>query len=156
RARCRPVVDLGRDHELVACDQLPQQPTGGGFARAVRVHVGGVEEGEAAFGGAADDGFGLRLIEHPGPVGVVAVAHHSESEPRDVQAGGAEPDLVNQAALRGGATPAITSPIPARSTAVGSCRRTTTPTAVAVAGSSATKSAYVPRASRAIASWSKT
>jgi len=35
------------------------------------------------------------LVEHPGPVGVVAVAHHPEAEPRDVQAGVPEPDLIH-------------------------------------------------------------
>src|SRR5205814_4501132 len=105
------------------------------------VHVGGVEEGEPAFDGTTDDRLGRRFVEHPRPVGVVAVAHHPQAEPRDVQARAAEPDLIHQAASRWRATPAITSPIPARSMAVGSCRSTRTPIAVAVAGSSATKSA---------------
>src|SRR6266536_1329610 len=54
------------------------------------------------------------------------------------------------------ATPTITRAIPARSTNEGNWLRTTTPITVAVAGRSATNSAYVARGKRAIASWSNT
>jgi hypothetical protein len=46
--------------------------------------------------------------------------------------------------------------MPATSSHVGSCVRTITPITVAVAGRRATYRAYVPRGSRAIASWSNT
>src|SRR5436190_3466429 len=145
-------VDLRGDDGLFARKQLPQQPAGHDLAGAVRVHVGRVEEREPALDGAPDDRLRRRLVEHPGPGRVLAVAHHPEAEPRDVQPRVAEPDLIHQAAWRWSATPAMTSAIPARSTAVGNWRRTTTPTAVAVAGNSATNSAYVARGRRAIAS----
>src|SRR5215213_10966082 len=54
------------------------------------------------------------------------------------------------------ATPRMTSPTPSASSALGSWARTTTPITAATAGSSATISAYVERAIRAIASWSVT
>src|SRR5262249_48044426 len=145
-------VDLGGHDDLFARQQLPQQPPGHDLAGPVRVHVGRVEERDTALDGAADDRFGRGLVEHPGPGRVFPVAPHPEAEPRDVQPGVAEPDLIDQVTSRWRATPAMTSAIPARSTAVGNWRRTTTPITVAVAGSSATKSAYVARASRAIAS----
>jgi len=50
----------------------------------------------------------------------------------------------------------MTNAMPARSAEDGSWCSTTIPITVAVAGSSETKSAYVARASRAIASWSNT
>src|SRR4029453_15021805 len=66
------------------------------LAGALRVDVGGVEEGDAALDRAADDRLGRRPVEHPRPIGVVAVAHHAQAHARDVQAGGAESDLLHQ------------------------------------------------------------
>ncbi len=54
------------------------------------------------------------------------------------------------------ATPSTTSTTPAASSGTGICASTSTPTTVAVAGSRETSSAYVPRLSRAMASWSQT
>ena len=61
---------------------LGQQPPRGHLAGALRVGVGGVEEGDAAFDRGPDDRLGLLLVEHPRPVAVVAEAHHPEADPR--------------------------------------------------------------------------
>ena len=72
-----------------------QQPTGGHLAGSTRVDVGRVEEGDAALHGGPDDGLGRRLVEHPGPVGVVAEAHHAEAYPGDAQSGASEVDVLH-------------------------------------------------------------
>ena len=66
---------------------LGQQPSGGHLAGPLGVGVGRVEEGDAAFDGRPDDGLGCVLVEDPGPVAVVAEAHHAEADPGHPQAG---------------------------------------------------------------------
>jgi hypothetical protein len=87
RARRHLEVDLGRDHELVAGEQLRQEAAGDDLASTLRVHVGRVEEGDPALDGAPDDRLGGGLVQHPGTRGGPGVvAHHPEAHARDVQA----------------------------------------------------------------------
>src|SRR3954469_14334557 len=99
RARRHLPVHLGRDHRLVARQEARHEPARGHLARAARVDVGGVEERDAALDGAADDRLRGGLVEDPGAVGVVAVAHHPEAHARDVEAGAAESDLIHRESL---------------------------------------------------------
>jgi hypothetical protein len=77
-------VDLGGDDGLVAAEELADQAAGGDLAGALRVDVGGVEERDAALDGAADDRLGGGLVQRPGAIGVVAVAHHPQAHARHV------------------------------------------------------------------------
>jgi hypothetical protein len=60
------------------------------------------EEGDAALAGPADDRLRGRLVERPRAIGVVAVAHHPQAHARDLQAGGAESDLIHRRILSSG------------------------------------------------------
>ena len=85
-------------------EELGQQPTGGHLARPARVGVGRVEEGDAALDGGPHDRLGPVLVEHPGPVAVVAEAHHPEAHPGHPQTGATEIHVLH------GDLPKVTAP----------------------------------------------
>jgi hypothetical protein len=70
-------ADLGGQHVVLSpAEHLPQQTPGDLFAHPHRVHVGGVEERDARFGGTPDERSGGFLVQRPVPPGGVAVGHH--------------------------------------------------------------------------------
>ena len=80
------VVDLGRQDVVVAVGKhLLEQTSGDLFARSVAVHVGGIEESHAGVDRGSDKRLGLLLLESPGLQEWVAVAHHAETDPGDVE-----------------------------------------------------------------------
>ena len=91
----RRIEDLGRDHHLVARDQSAQHPPGDDLARATRIHVGGVEERDAALERATHDRLRCPLVEHPGSSRRVAEAHHPERDPRDLQPARPQSQLID-------------------------------------------------------------
>jgi hypothetical protein len=90
------VEDLRRDDHLLAGEEHPEQPPGRKLAASLRVHVGGVEEGDPALDRASEDRLGRFLVEHPRPAGSAAVvAHHPEAQAGDVQTAVAETHLIH-------------------------------------------------------------
>ncbi|MDT4867197.1 hypothetical protein FQZ97_1020930 [compost metagenome] len=85
---------LGRDHHAVARHlQVLQRLTGDGFGEAVGVHVGGVDEVDAGIERAADEAFGLALLQLADMVpdaGRAAEGHRAEAEFGNQEAGAAE------------------------------------------------------------------
>jgi hypothetical protein len=89
------VAQLGGDHHVVAVREVLQRPAEDLLARALRVHVRGVEEVDARVQGVADQRARIGLAERPDRVAALglAVGHRADGEGRDVQAGGAELDV---------------------------------------------------------------
>ena len=83
----------GEDEVLAAGLELAEEFAGDALAFADGVHVGGVEEVDAGFDGAADEGAGLVFFEDPLAPLFAAVGHHAEAEWGDARAGGAEVDV---------------------------------------------------------------
>src|SRR5690606_20106268 len=90
-------ADLGGQHVVVTVGEDPRQDAAGDLlAGAAAVDVGGVEEGDPGVGGAADEGFGAVLRQHPVlPSGRVAVAHHAQADTGHLHAGGAKPYVLH-------------------------------------------------------------
>jgi len=64
--RVRPEYPGALFDDLVALAELAQEPAGEHLALAGRVHVGGVEEGDAAVDRLAHQRLAGRLVQHPG------------------------------------------------------------------------------------------
>ena len=87
------VEDFGGDDELFAAGlELAQELAGDALALAEGVDVGGVEEVDAGFDGALDDGARFIFFQHPLAPLFGAVGHHAEAERRDADSGVAEVD----------------------------------------------------------------
>ena len=71
---------------------------------AQRVHVGGVEEGDAAGGGAVEDGDGRGLVA------LQTEGHRAEAEPGDRKPGAAETDMAHGFREYGGWGPTASGP----------------------------------------------
>jgi hypothetical protein len=86
------LVDLGRDDDLAAACVLEQGPADDLLARAVGVHVGGVEEVDAEIQGLLQERAARRLAQGPGVRAAVglAIAHAAEAKAGDIEAGAAE------------------------------------------------------------------
>jgi hypothetical protein len=95
-------VHLGGQHHFFTPGEVVQRPPDDLLAGAVGVDVGGVEEVDARFDAALDERPALLLVERPGVGAAVgnAVAHAAEADGRDVEAGGAELDVLHAATLR--------------------------------------------------------
>src|SRR6185295_4492967 len=65
------------------------------FAHAIGVHVGGVEEVDAGFQRAAEEGTAFVLFQHPVAPFPGAVGHAAETEAGDLEAGRAKPNVVH-------------------------------------------------------------
>ncbi len=88
-------VYLRGDHHLVAAGELLEQLAADLFGYAAAVDVGGVEEGDAEFDGAAHDRPSGVLVENPGlPLGR-AEAHHAQTEARYLEAAVAESRVIH-------------------------------------------------------------
>ena len=73
--------DLGGDDEFFAAGlELAEELAGDTFALADGVHVGGVEEVDAGFDGALDEGAGFVFFEDPLAPLFGAVGHHAQAE----------------------------------------------------------------------------
>ena len=100
----RPIADrikrLGRDDDLVAPGVLLQRAPGDLFARAERVHVGGVEEVDAVFQRTGEKRLAGRFVEHPLAPLRGTETHAPEADPRHFQTGRSEIDVVH-VSLRG-------------------------------------------------------
>ena len=94
----RPTVHLRRDDVLLARAEEPLEDTAGhNLARTLVVDVGGVEEDDPAIHRAADDRLCVGLVESPGTLLALAVAHHPEADAGDAQPGVAEIHVVHEA-----------------------------------------------------------
>ena len=89
------VEDLGGDDDAVARGEVLQRAAGDLFADAVGVHVGGVEEVDAGFQRAADEGPAFLFLQHPVAPLLRAVCHATETEAGDLKAGRAKPNVVH-------------------------------------------------------------
>jgi len=88
-ARARRPEALRRDDELLAAPAEPAAddllgPPDGGPVAAERIHVGGVEERDAALGGPVHDRDGSRFVA------LEPEGHRPEADARDLEAGPAE------------------------------------------------------------------
>ena len=90
RAAAHCAVDLGRDHDLVARGERTQRPARDLLAHADRIDIGGVEEVDAGFISLSDQWQAGGFVEHPVAPGGVAVGHHAQADPRDLEAGRSE------------------------------------------------------------------
>ena len=89
------VKDFGRDDHLVAPGEVLQRAAEDFLAGAARIHVGGVEEVDAAFERPLDERTAGGLIERPGmPVGR-SVRHRAEAEARHLEASRTESGVVH-------------------------------------------------------------
>ena len=93
--RAHRVVDLGRDHDLVASGEVAQGAADDLLARAVGVGVRGVEEVDAELDGTLDERPALLFVERPGVRTALghSVAHAAEADTRDLEAGLSEIDV---------------------------------------------------------------
>src|SRR6202035_5154346 len=69
-----PAVDLGGDHDLVAADEILDRTAEDCLAATERITVRSVEEIDAGFERASDEGTALFLAQAPGMVALVAAA----------------------------------------------------------------------------------
>ena len=79
---------LGRDHNLIALRIFLQKLAGDFFGRTARIAIGGVEEIDARFQRALEEGPRGILIEQPVPMpalGLVAITHTAKAQLRDGQ-----------------------------------------------------------------------
>ncbi len=83
RPRTHLEEHLGGDDQFVESAILPEKLARDLLAPADRVHVGGVEEVEAEFKGAAEERAGGGLVEDPGAPGWIAIAHAAEAKAGD-------------------------------------------------------------------------
>src|SRR4029453_16717038 len=169
-ARAHRKEDLGGQHVVVpATERLGEQPTGDLLRQAVRVGVGGVEEGHASLHRAPHDRLGLVLAQMPSAFGLGAVAHHPRAiretfrpdEPNRAYCTAAPQAVAfrwspSSAGIWWSATPATTRAMPARSWPVGSWPSTAAPMIVPNIGSSPSIREKLARGSLAMASWSVT
>src|SRR5262249_18476497 len=96
--RAHPPVHLGRDHDVLATREVLDRPAEKLLARAVGIDVGGIEEIDAAFERALDEGATLLLIEGPGMIAAIShtVAHAAEADARHLEARAAEFHIVHR------------------------------------------------------------
>jgi hypothetical protein len=97
RPRPHPAIDLGRDHDILAADELLERPADDLLRRAVRIDVGGVEEIDAEFERLLDQPPALFLIECPWMRAAVwnAVGHAADAQPRHPKPGLAEFHIIH-------------------------------------------------------------
>ena len=98
RLRAHRPEALRRDHELVAAALQPAAEdllgaAGGREVAAERVHVGGVEEGDALLVGVIEDGARAVLVD------LESEGHGAEADPRDLEPGAAETNVLHGAVL---------------------------------------------------------
>jgi hypothetical protein len=104
-ARAHREEDLGGQHVVVAAaERLGEQPSGDLLGQAVRVGVGGVEEGHAGLHRPPHDRLGLALAQMPPAFGLGAVAHHPKGDPGDLQTGRAQSRVLHSASSGSGIT----------------------------------------------------
>ena len=90
------VEHLGGDHHPVARRaEILQRAAQDLFAHAERIHVRGVEKIDAQLERAPDERAALFLFEHPLPPTLRAVSHGAEANPRNLQAGRTEIDVIH-------------------------------------------------------------
>ncbi len=87
---------LGGNHDVLAPEQLAEQPPGDDLARAVGVGVGGVVEDHATVGRGLDERLRGVFLQHPLPAAPVAEAHHAEADAGHAQAGRAQVDVLHE------------------------------------------------------------
>src|SRR5262249_38087855 len=87
---------LRGDDDLVALRVFPQRTAGDLFADAARVHVRRVEEVDAAFDRAFDEGLAGGLVERPRMPLRRSVGHHAETDAGDFQACRTDPDVFHR------------------------------------------------------------
>jgi len=85
-SRTHRAVDLGREHDLVARDHLPQPAPGYLFARAVGVDVRGVEEVDSGLERCGEVFARLLARDDPLAPSLVAIAHASKADMRNAEA----------------------------------------------------------------------
>ena len=89
-------VDLAGDHHLVAAGEIAQGAPQDFFAGAGGVEVGGIEEVDPQFEGAADEWAAGFFIQRPLPaLGGAPVAHAPQADARDFEAGVAKAGVLH-------------------------------------------------------------
>src|ERR1700748_2635759 len=88
---------LGRDHDVVTVREVPQRAAEDLLARALRADVRRIEEVDPLPDRVLDEQTAVFLAERPGRVSAVwlAVSHRADRYRRDIQARGAELDVVH-------------------------------------------------------------
>ena len=105
-SRPHGAVHLGGDHDVVALRHLPQPVAGNGLAQPHRVHVGGVEEGDAGLQRRGEVLACFLLaqgpVPGPRPVGLLAAAvtHASKADSRHRHAGAPELRILHRVSNR--------------------------------------------------------
>ena len=75
--------------------EVAQRPADDLLAHALRVHVGGVEEGDAELERPPDERPAVLFVQHPRAPGRRAVGHRAEAQPRDLQARSSEIEMLH-------------------------------------------------------------
>ena len=86
RPLAHPHAALGGDDRLIPHGVFPHPLAGDLLAHAERIHVRRIEEVDAEFDRAPEEGSGLFLFEHPGAPGAAPEAHAAERDARDHEA----------------------------------------------------------------------
>jgi hypothetical protein len=97
RARPHRMPQLGGDHDVVTVREVPQRAAENLLARALRVDVRRVEEVDPLPDGVLDEQAAVLLAERPdgGAAAGLTVSHRADRYRRDIQARGAELDVVH-------------------------------------------------------------
>jgi hypothetical protein len=97
RPRPHPAIDLGREHDVLAADEILQRAADDFLRRAVRIDIGGVEEIDAELERLLDQRATFFLIERPRmwPAIRNAVGHATDAQPRHAETGLAEFHIIH-------------------------------------------------------------
>ena len=94
-----PIVGASKMYQFdqaLAAVELAQEGAGEPLARTAGIHVGGIEKVDARLDRTLHQRPARLGVEHPGtPLGT-AVGHHAEADARDLDAGGAEIDVLHR------------------------------------------------------------
>ncbi len=94
------VEDFGGDDDLIARRaELAQGAAGDLFTGAEGIHIGSVEEVDAGFDGAAEEGQGIGFFEDPFAPGFDAIGHGAQAELRNFETGGTQPLILHEFSL---------------------------------------------------------
>jgi len=90
-------IDLGRQHDLLAPSEILDGAADDLLRRAVRIDIGGIEEGDAKFDRLAQQRPALVLWECPGMIAAVgfAIGHAAQANARNFQTGRTELDVIH-------------------------------------------------------------